>query len=117
MNVSQRDVWWSTLPDPVGSEAGYRRPVIIVQNDTINITRLATYLCIPMTAALQRQAIPWNLLFPQSTTGLPTDSVAQTSLLFAIDQSRLIERTGRITEGQLQRLFARLDIALGRHGV
>lgn len=116
LQVSQRDVWWADLGEPVGGSSGYHRPVVIVQSDAINISRLTTYLCVPLTGNLKRQIAPWNMLLTARTTGLDKDSVAQTTLLFALDQSQLIERSGRITERQLGQLMAKLDIALGRAG-
>jgi mRNA interferase MazF len=114
LHVSQRDVWRADLGDPLGSGAGFDRPAIIVQNDAINVSRLAAYLCVPLTGNLNRQIAPWNMLLSASPTGLEKDSVAQTTLLFAVDQSQLIEQTGRITERQLGQLLLKLDIALGR---
>jgi mRNA interferase MazF len=116
MDVAQRDVWWAELGEPAGSTIGYRHPVIIIQSDAINISRLTTYLCVPLTSALRWQILPWNMLLTDEATGLGKDSVAQTGLTFTVDESQLIERTGRITERQLGQLFARLDIALGRVG-
>jgi mRNA interferase MazF len=116
LQVSQRDVWWVDLGEPVGGSSGYHRPIVIVQSDAINVSRLTTYLSVPLTGNLKRQVAPWNMLLPAKATGLEKDSVAQTTLLFAVDQSQLIERTGRISDRQLGRLLARLDVALGRSG-
>jgi mRNA interferase MazF len=113
-DVSQRDVWWADLGDPIGGATGFHRPVVIVQSDAINISRLTTYLCVPLTGNLKRQIAPWNMLLPASATGLDKDSVAQTGLLFAVDQVQLLERVGRISERQLKALLAKLDVALGR---
>lgn len=116
LQVSQRDVWWADLGDPIGGASGFHRPVVILQSDAINISRLTTYLCVPLTGNLKRQIAPWNLLLTANATGLGKDSVAQTGLMFAADQSQLIERTGRISERHLRQLFERLDVALGRGG-
>lgn len=112
--VAQRDVWWADIGNPTGSAAGFHRPVVIVQSDRINASRLATYLCVPLTGALRWQDAPWNLLLRAAVTGLDRDSVAQTTLLFAVDRSQLRERVGSISDQHLTQLFARLDIALGR---
>ena len=114
MHVSRCDVWWADLGDPIGGGAGFNRPVVIVQSDAINVSRLTTYLCVPLTSNLNRQMVPWNMLLTANATNLDKDSVAQTTLLFGVDQSQLIEQTGRITERQMGQLLAKLDIALGR---
>ena len=116
MHVSQRDVWWADLGDPLGGGAGFNWPVVVVQSDAINVSRLTTYLCVPLTSNLNRQIVPWNMLLSAAAAGLDRDSVAQTTLLFAVDQNQLIKQTGRITERQLGQLLTKLDIALGRTG-
>ena len=119
MLVSRRDVWWADLGEPAklkseASTSGFHRPVIILQSDAINVSRLTTYLCVPLTGNLRTQIAPWNMLLPAKATGLDKDSVAQLTLMLAIDEEQLIERVGRISERQLAQLFARLDLALGR---
>ena len=88
--------------------------MIILQSDAINVSRLATYLCVPLTGNLRTQIAPWNMLLAATATGLDKDSVAQLTLMLAIDEAQLIERVGRISERQLELLFAKLDLALGR---
>ena len=114
MLVSQRDIWWADLGEPIGSTSGFHRPVIILQSDAINVSRLATYLCVPLTGNLRTQIAPWNMPLPVKATGLDKDSVAQLALMLAIDEVQLVERVGRISERQLEQLFTKLDLALGR---
>lgn len=117
MQVTRRDIWLADLGEPTGSTAGDIRPIVIVQNDSLNVSRLTTYLAIPLTSNLRRQAVPWNLFLPAKSTGLEKDSVAQPTLTLAVDEVQLIERIGRVSEKHLDQLFSRLDIALGRAGV
>lgn len=114
MQVSQRDVWWADLGEPIGSTSGFHRPVIILQCDAINVSRLTTYLCVPLTGNLRTEVAPWNMLLAAKATGLDKDSVAQLTLTLAIDEEQLIEPIGRISERQLAQLFTKLDLALGR---
>ena len=113
-DVAQRDIWWADLGEPIGSVAGFARPVIVIQSDAINASRLTTFLCVPLTSNPRWAMVPWNLPLPASATGLEHDSVAQTGLMFAADETQLIERAGRISQRRLDQLFTRLDIALGR---
>jgi mRNA interferase MazF len=114
VDVAQRDVWWANLGQPAGAVAGYHRPVIIVQSDGLNASRAATYLCVPLTGNLRWEQVPTNLRLSAGATGLERDSIAQVGLLFTVAEVELLERVGRISEGQLKQLFARLDLALGR---
>ncbi len=80
----------------------------------MNATRLHTYLCVPMTGSLKHAAAPWNLALSPETTGLPHESLAQANLLTTVDETQLGDRIGSIRASDLQRLFACLDVALGR---
>jgi mRNA interferase MazF len=112
--ICQGDIWWADLGEPPGSVAGYRRPVLIVQSDAINRSRLATALCVPLTSNLAWAKAPGNLLLAKKVTGLDRDSVAQTTLMLAIDKACLTERAGRIAAEQLERVLAQLDVVLAR---
>lgn len=114
MRIRQREIWLADLREPLGAEAGYRRPVIIVQADGINASRLTTYLTIPITGSGHLAPVPWNLAFPATTSGLQKNSIAQTNLLLTVNENELVEHLGEITTGQLEKLFRSLDIALGR---
>jgi mRNA interferase MazF len=114
MVICQGDIWWADLGDRPGSVAGFRRPVLVVQGDAINRSRLATTLCVPLTSNLAWAKAPGNLLLSGKSTGLDRDSVAQAVLLLAVDKACLTERVGRITAAQLDRVLAQLDAALGR---
>lgn len=102
------------LPDPAGSEAGFRRPVVVVQGDRFNRSRIATVVCVPLTSELRWADAPGNVLLPARATGLPRDSVANVSLVLAVNRSQLDERVGLIPERQLQQVLIGIDTVLGR---
>lgn len=114
MVIAQGEIWWADLADPIGSAAGYRRPVLIVQGDPLNQSRIATALCVPLTSNLKWAEAPGNVLMPASETGLDRDSVANVSLLVALDRAQLDERTGQVPRRTLERVLAGIDVVLGR---
>lgn len=114
MVISQGDVWWADLPDPIGSEAGYRRPVVIVQSDSFNQSLLATAVCVPLTGNLRAAGAPGNVRLSGRNTGLPRDSVANAAQIFAANRTRLTERVGRLPEAKLNLVLAGIDVVLGR---
>lgn len=114
--ILQGDIWWADLADPPGSTAGYRRPVVVVQGDAINQSRIGTVICIPLTSNLAWAKAPGNLALNARDTGLDRDSVAQVTLVLAVDKACLTERVGRISPRLLSRLLAGLDLILGRSG-
>ena len=112
--IAQGEVWWADLADPIGSAAGYRRPVLVVQGDSLNASRIATVLCVPLTSNLKWAEAPGNVLLPSRETGLDRDSVANVSLLVAVDRAQLDERVGQASRPMLERVLAGIDIMLGR---
>ena len=114
MVISQGEIWWADLPAPVGSAPGFRRPVVVVQGDALNRSRLATAVCVPLTSNLRWADAPGNVLLAARTTGLPRDSVANASQVVALDRSLLDERAGRLPPAKLELLLSGLDVVLGR---
>lgn len=114
MVISQGEIWWAGLPAPVGSGPGFRRPVVVVQGDALNRSRLATAVCVPLTSNLRWAAAPGNVLLAARTTGLPQDSVANVSRIVALDRNLLDERAGKLPEAKLELLLSGLDVVLGR---
>ena len=77
MVIAQGEIWWADLPEPVGSEPGFRRPVVVVQNDAFNRSRIATVICVTLTSSLHLAAAPGNVLLSAQATGLDKNSVAK----------------------------------------
>ena len=114
MVIRQAEIWWADLPEPTGSEPGFRRPVLIVQGDGLNFSQIATVVCVPLTSNLGWAEAPGNVLLRARATGLPKDSVANVSQIVTIDRSQLTELAGRISKAQLEDVLAGLDAVLGR---
>lgn len=102
------------MPEPIGSEAGYRRPVVVVQGDRLNRSRVDTVVCVPLTSELKWKNGPGNVLLKMSTTGLLKDSVANVSLVVALDRELLEEPVGQLSRPKIDELLAGIDIILGR---
>ena len=114
MVIAQGDVCWADLFDPVGSRPGYRRPVLVVQGDAFNRSRVATVVCVPLTSNLKWADAPGNVGLAAKSTGLAKDSVANVSQIVTLDRDLLTERVGRVSKRQLELVFAGLDLVLGR---
>jgi mRNA interferase MazF len=112
--IGQGDIWWADMPEPEGSGPRLRRPVLIVQGDALNRSRIATVVCVPLTSNLKWAAAPGNALLTSRDTGLPRDSVANVSLIVALDRTLLTEHTGKLTQRKLQLVMSGIDVILGR---
>ena len=114
MVIAQGEVWWAELPATAGSGPGFRRPVVVVQGDALNRSRIATVVCVPLTSNLKWGSAPGNVSLPARLTGLPKDSVANVSQIVSLDRDLLTERSGKLPRGKLELLFSGLDVVLGR---
>ena len=112
--IARGEIWWADLPAPGGSGPGFRRPVVVVQGDPLNRSRIATAVCVPLTSNLKWADAPGNVSLPARLTGLPKDSVANVSQIVAVDREFLTERVGKLPRAKLELLFSGIDILLGR---
>jgi mRNA interferase MazF len=112
--ISQGEIWWADLRAPKGSEPGLRRPVVVVQGDALNRSRIATVVCVPLTSNLKWADAPGNVLLAARSTSLPKDSVANVSQIVALDRSFLTERVGKLSAAKVELLLSGIDVVLGR---
>lgn len=110
--MQRGEIWWASLPEPAGSMPGYRRPVLIVQANAFNRSRIRTVIAIAITSNLRLAAAPGNVHLPSHSTGLPRDSVANVSQVITIDKSLLTERVGQLAARDMQRIDDGLRLAL-----
>ena len=114
MVVSQGEIWWADLPAPAGYGPGFRRPVVIVQGDALNRSRLATVVCVPLTSNLKWALAPGNVQLSARITGLPKPSVANVSQIISVDRDLLTERVSKLPPSSLILVLAGIDTVLGR---
>lgn len=112
--VTQGDVWWAELPDPIGPGPGLRRPVVVVQGDSFNRSRIATAVCVPLTSNMRWADAPGNVRLTTRQSGLPKQSVANVSQILTLDRSVLDERAGRLPAARLRLILQGIDVVLGR---
>lgn len=112
MVVQRREVWWADLEEPRGSEPGFRRPILVVQADAFNRSRLRTVLCVVLTSNTRFLDAPGNVLLRAGTSGLPKDSVANITQVVTLDEDYLAERIGRIPPKLMAHVDAGLKLVL-----
>lgn len=111
--IRRGEIWWCDLGTPRGSGAGYLRPLLIVQDDSINRSVLRTTIVIALTSNLARGSIRDNVLLPASQTGLTKDSVAIPTTIETIDKADLLARAGILSQDLLERVELSILSVLG----
>jgi len=92
------EVWWAELPEPVASEPGYQRPVLLIQSDDFNRSRIHTVIAVVLTTNLRLAAAPGNVPVTAEDTGLPKDSVINVSQIITVDKTFLAERVNQVSD-------------------
>lgn len=111
--MKRGEIWWADLPAPVASEPGYRRPLIVVQIDEFNQSRINTVVVVVLTTNLQLAEAPGNVLLTATQTGLPKDSVANVSQVLTVDKLFLTEKAGKVRKSDLQKVESGLRLIMG----
>jgi mRNA interferase MazF len=106
------EIWWATLRPPRGSEPGYRRPVLVVQSDEFNRSRISTVVVVVLTSNLRLQDAPGNVLLTRRATKLPKDSVANVSQVMTLNKSFLNQRISRVSASNLRAVDDGLRLVL-----
>jgi len=110
--VQRAELWWASLPTPVGSGPGYRRPVLVVQSDRFNASGIQTTVVAAITKNTTLAQAPGNVLIGRRDSGLKVPSVVNVSSLLSVDRSRLTERIGRLPPRTMSRVDDGLRLAL-----
>ena len=116
MRIQRGDVWWADLGEPIGSAPGYRRPVVILQRDEVNRSRLKTVTVVPITGNRALADAPGNVLVPAGSCGLAEDSVANVSLVVTLDRTQLDRRLGACPRALVGQVAAGVAWFLGLTG-
>lgn len=106
-------MWWADLGEPSGSEPGFRRPLLVVQDDAFNRSRLRTVIAVVLTSNLRLVEAPGNVLIPARAAGLPKDSIANVSQVITIDRDFLTAPAGRLRGELLKNVESGLRLVLG----
>lgn len=113
MKIQRGDIWWADLGEPRDSEPGFRRPVLVVQEDAYNESRLATVIVLSLTSDVRYADMPGNVLLSEEETGLDRDSVVNVTQLVTIDRSWLESRVGRLERSASEQIDYGLRLVLG----
>lgn len=106
------EIWWAWLPPAIGSEPGFDRPVVVLQNDDFNQSDISTVIAASVTSNLRRADAPGNVLIPSAVSRLPRDSIVNLSQILAIDKDQFLERVGNLPSSVMAEIDAGLKLIL-----
>ena len=112
MVVQRGEIWWANLPEPTGSGPGLPRPVLIVQSDIFNQSKINTVVILVISTSLKLMKSFGNVLLTTKQSGLPKDSVVNVSQLFTIDESLLSDYVETLSERKMEQVDEGLRLVL-----
>ena len=106
------EIWWANFGIPFGSEPGFNRPVIVIQNDQINKSKINTTIVVPLTTNLLLEEATGNVFLGKEETGLKKDSIAVVSQISVLDKKRLIKYESKTHFTSIQQIEDGIKIIL-----
>ena len=113
MRIRRGEIWWAELGEPRGSEPGFRRPVLVVQEDAYNESRLATVIVLSLTSDARYGEMPGNVQLSKEQSGLERDSIVNVTQVTTIDRSWLESRVGKLRKSVMDQVEYGLRLVLG----
>lgn len=113
MVICQGDVFWADLTPEIGSEPGQRRPVVVIQRNSINRSKFRTVLVVPLTKQTKHALLPGNVLIQKGEANLPKSSLARGTHVMVIDKSRLLDKIGTFSSAKTKEIIDNVIWALG----
>jgi len=112
MEIQQGDIFWIDLGEPSGSEPGYMRPHVVIQNNIFNLSKINTVVVCSLTTNLSRANSPGNVLLNPDEGNLPKQSVVNVTQVFTVDKNDLIEKIGTISHKRVVQILSGIDLVL-----
>jgi mRNA interferase MazF len=112
MIIKRGEIWLADLNPTRGSEQAGTRPVLILQNNSIN-RFTSTFLAIPLTTNLRRAALPTCVLLSAGEGGLTHESVALCHQLRVLDKLRLRRLLGLVSDQTMAEIESRVLFTTG----
>lgn len=94
--MRQGEIWWADLPEPRDSEPGFRRPVLIIQDDAFNRSTINTVIVAVISSNVFLATAPGNVRIAKRSGRLGKDSVVNVSQILTLDKSFLSEKAGNL---------------------
>jgi mRNA interferase MazF len=113
--MTHGEIWWADFGIPDGSEAGFRRPVLIVQDDAFNESRIKTIVVLPLTSNLRLLDAPGNVLVSKKESKLTKDSVIIVAQFYALDRQKFIEKISKVKSETMEEVKNGMMLVLGIH--
>ena len=112
MEIKQGDIYWIDFGSPEGSEAGYRHPHVVIQNNVFNTSKINTVVVCALTSNLKWAKSPGNILLKKGEANLPKDSVVNVSQIETVDKAFLVEKIGSLAPSRIKQILGGVSLLI-----
>lgn len=109
MVIDQGDLYWLNVGEPQGSEPGFRRPYVVIQNNIYNHGAINTVIVCALTSNIRLAHTPGNVLLKQGEAGLPKESVVNVTQVYTVDKRVLVEKIGKLSKARIRQILEGLS--------
>ena len=110
--IERGEIWWAELQEPAGAGPGYKRPLVVIQSNDFNKSRINTIIAAVLTTNMKLVDSSGNVMLPKKMTGLPKDSVTNVSQIITVDRYYLSDRIGIVPARTMRRIDDGLRLVL-----
>jgi mRNA interferase MazF len=111
--ITRGSVCWAELGPVRGSGPAKSRPVLVIQDDSYNASRLNTVIVATLTSNTALATIAGNVFVPAAVGGLQKDSVVNLTSVMTLDKSVVDEPIGHLPHHLMAEITAGLRLVLG----
>jgi mRNA interferase MazF len=111
--MTRGEIWWADLGEPFGSEPGFLRPILVIQDNSFNESNLNTVIVVCITTNLSLAEAPGNIFLHKSISRLPKDSVINITQIASIDKKRFNKKISKLDYDSIFEIEKSIKLILG----
>ncbi len=112
MVIKQGEIYWIDLGEPSASEPAYRHPLVVIQNNVFNKSRINTVIVCSLTSNLKRAQSPGNVLLEKGEANLSKQSVVNVTQVFTVNKSDCMEKIGALSKERINEVLEGVQLVM-----
>ncbi|MGK7920849.1 MAG: type II toxin-antitoxin system PemK/MazF family toxin [Trichodesmium sp.] len=112
MLINQGDIFWIELGEPSGSQASYRHPHVVIQNNVFNCSLIKTVVVCNLSSNMKLAGVPGNIILAAGEANLPDQRIVNISQIFTIEKSKLIDKIGTLAPERVDQIIGGVELLI-----
>ncbi|MDJ0516672.1 MAG: type II toxin-antitoxin system PemK/MazF family toxin [Trichodesmium sp. MO_231.B1] len=112
MLINQGDIFWIELAEPSGSQASYRHPHVVIQNNVFNFSLINTVVVCSLGSNMKLAGVPGNIVLSPGEANLPDQRVVNISQIFTVEKAKLTDKIGTLSPERVEQILNGVELLL-----